>query len=69
MGVRLDARRDPQQHRRPTPSLGRQSVEAVELLEAVDHDAAHASLDGGGQGRRRLVVSVHHQPLGREPGR
>ena len=70
VGVGLDARRDAQQHRRPSrPPRGHERLEAVELVVAVDDDAADA------RRRRRaaqlvlgLVVAVQDEPVGGHPG-
>ena len=68
MGVGLHARRDPQQHHRSAATFGGQGVEAVQLVEAVHHDAPHPGVDGVGQLGGGLVVAVQHESLGREPG-
>ena len=47
---------------------GGQAVEAVELVERVDHDAAHPDLDGPGQLGLGLVVAVQHQALAGHAG-
>ena len=67
--VGVDARRDPQQ------DLGRRSgtrrgerVEAIELVERIDHDVAHAGGDRHPQLGQRLVVAVQGTRSGRDTG-
>ena len=65
MRVRLDAGGRPQQHL-GHPPVGRvQAVEPVELVAAVDHDAADALVAGPGQLGVGLVVAVQDEALGR----
>ena len=73
VGMHLDARRHPGQHRdRGRGRIGRsvhQSLQAVDLVEGVDDDAAHSGLEGHGQLVVRLVVAVEDQTIGRDAGR
>ena len=57
---------------RPVPhGRGRlqQAAQPGDLVEGVDHDAADAVLERGGQLARRLVVAVHDEALRRHTGR
>ena len=72
MGLGLDPGGDPEQHlgggaAGGAQAGGGQGVEPVELVETVDHDAAHPGLDGLAQLIDRLVVAVEHQPVGGDP--
>ena len=70
VGVGFNPRRHPYEHagRLRARSLD-EALGAVELVEAVDHDAVHADLDRGGQLVVGLVVAVHDEPVGRDAGR
>ena len=66
VGVGVDARRDAQEDLRRGPdAVGGERVEAVELVEGVDDDVAHAGLDRHPQLGDRLVVAVQRA---RRPG-
>ena len=61
VGVRLDAGRDPHEHRRPPVGLhapASNAFEPVELVEAVDDDASDARIETGRELVVGLVVSV-----------
>ena len=49
-------------------TLGVQRVEPIELVEAVDHDVAHAGRDRHAQLVDALVVAVHHGARRRHAG-
>ncbi len=66
VGVRLDARSYPQQHRGHTTVLGIEGVEAIELVERVDDGAPDPCGAGHAQLFDALVVAVQHQAVGRE---
>ena len=69
MGVGLDPGRRPNQHPWDATIGGVEPVEPIELVEAVDHRAAHADLAGPPQLGLALVVAVQDQPVGRDAGR
>ena len=58
VGVGVHARRDPQQDVRPGSALPVEELEPVELVEAVDHDVAHAAGDRRAELVETLVVAV-----------
>ena len=65
VGVRLDARRDPHQHRRRRRRLRPERLEPVELVEGVDDDAARRpSASASAQLVDRLVVAVEDERSG-----
>jgi hypothetical protein len=66
--VGLDAGRDAQQHLGDDALGACRRLEPVELVEAVDHDAADAGLPGHDQLGDALVVAVQHEALGRHTG-
>ena len=66
--VRLDAGRDPHEHRGLRGACGRQELEPVELVERVGDNAADAGVERGGQLGGRLVVAVEDDPFGRKAG-
>ena len=69
VGVRFDARRHPHEDLGDTArAFAPQLFEAVELVVAVDDDAADADLEGVAELRQALVVAVEHQPRWRDPG-
>ena len=68
VGVRLDARRGPDEDLWPEPVVGMELREPVELVEAVDHDATHPGGPRVPQLLDRLVVAVEHEALGRNAG-
>src|SRR5205823_5695489 len=68
VGVRLDSRREAQQNRLPSTPLGRQPVEQLELVEAVDDDPAELMVERHRQLVGRLVVTVEVDQVGRETG-
>ena len=72
VGVRLDARGDPHEHRGPRRRRRRVSSrppEPGDLVEGVDDDAARPRLERGGQLVVGLVVAVQDQALGGHAGR
>ena len=68
VGVDLDARVDPQQHRRPRRPRRDQRLDAVELVVAVHHEPADTDVEGTAELTGRLVVAVHHQSIGGNAG-
>ncbi len=69
MGVGVHARRDADQDvRRSAGAAGVQVIEAVELVEAVDDDVAHAGVEGRAQLVEALVVAVHRARRRRHAG-
>jgi hypothetical protein len=69
VGVGLDPRGRPHEDLGDDPVLGVQRGEAVELVEAVDHDPADPGLAGGPQLGGGLVAAVEDEPLRRDSGR
>ena len=65
VGVRLHARGDPDEHRRARAGPGGvatgEALQAVDLVEGVDDDAAHPGIESAHQLRLGLVVAVQHQ--------
>jgi hypothetical protein len=49
-------------------TLGVEGVEAVQLVEGVDHDAPTPATPRARSSATRLVVAVEHQPVGRHTG-
>src|SRR6202012_4645414 len=73
VGVRFDAGRHPDQHPGPAarwrhPVRVDHQDQPGDLLERVEHDVAHADLDGAGQLCHRLVVAVHGDQVRADPG-
>ncbi len=61
--VRLDSRRDADEH-----PLDADLTRALELLDRVEDDVRNSRFRGCGELRVRLVVPVHDDPVGVEPG-
>ena len=68
VGVRVDARRHPQQYVLGLASLAGQVVQQFQLVEAVHHDPADGLLQRLLQLLRRLVVAVEVHVLQRRAG-
>ena len=58
VGVRVDARREPHQHRLRRVHPGSDGLEDADLVDVVDDDAADTGLDGEAQLVQPLVVAV-----------
>ncbi len=68
VGVGLDADRDPDQDLLPLPEALRDVGDTGDLLEGVEHDVAHAGLDGPGDLIDGLVVAVEGDAVGGHAG-
>ena len=64
--VRVDVGRDAHQHGLPFAQRPRDVVQQRELVEVVEHDAAHARRHRLAQLLGRLVVAVEERPFQRE---
>ena len=68
VGVGLDPGGDPHQDLRRALGRRGQALQAVDLVEGVDDDAADTDVQGPLQLGVGLVVAVQHQPLGGHAG-
>jgi hypothetical protein len=68
VGVRLDPHCHPDQHFGAHPRGLRQEPETGDLGERVHHHPSNPGVQCRRKLRRRLVVAVHQDPLGREAG-
>jgi len=66
--VRIDARRQAEEHVHRPGAARRQAGELRDFLQAIDDDAADTALEGQLQLGVRLVVPVHGDPFGRKAG-
>ena len=68
VGVRLDADGDADEDRRDDAELGRDRGDALDLVEGVDDDAAHAVVEGVADLGDALVVAVQADAVARDAG-
>lgn len=68
VGVRLHADRHPDHHRLPDTPVAGHLVQPGDLEERVQHDGADPGRHALFEFRHGLVVAVHGDALGREPG-
>ena len=69
MRMSLHSGGDAQEHGHRLVPSSHDALEAIELVETVDDDATHSSIDGRPQFCERLVVAVHDETSRFDAGR